>query len=531
MKPGKLLVYFSVLLLLVPVPTAGANRKRKPHSAARVQAARPSNAEVQELLRRAGQAAEEARAEARRAREQSEELQRRLDENTRELDRLRRTIAEFGSYLAELKSASPETKPAETAQTLPQVAPAENPVVAERLDRLQEQIEVHTAQLKEHAQTKVESDGKHRVRLFGLILANTYYNSDDSTLSDVPLVALPQAAVRHRNNFGATLRQTRIGLAFDGPRLGKRLGEARVSAEAEFDFWGGQVEDSERLVLGSLRIITASARLDWERASLIVGQRPPLVSPLNPTSLAAVWFAPMTAAGNLWQWRPQIIVEHRTPLQNASELIVQGGVMTPFGETVQGSRIEGGLGYETRVAFRRTLQNDQNLEIGIGGYAHRRPFPLGRRVTSYALTSDWQLPIGERLALSGEAYFGRAVSLGEQSGGPNDRYYAITGRLENPATQARGNFTVGGWAQLSLRARSDLDFNFAWGQNDPRNRDLRQDANGATLLQKNQVASANFIWQLRHNFLVSLEYRRLWTNYPTQRRTNNHVNLAFGYVF
>ena len=79
-------------------------------------------------------------------------------------------------------------------------------------------------------------------------------------------------------------------------------------------------------VLGSLRIITASARLDWEKSSLIVGQRQPLVSPLNPTSIAAVWFPPLTGAGNLWQWRPQIMAEHRAGLGDSSQLIVQGGV-------------------------------------------------------------------------------------------------------------------------------------------------------------------------------------------------------------
>jgi hypothetical protein len=43
--------------------------------------------------------------------------------------------------------------------------------------------------------------------------------------------------------------------------------------------------------------------------------------------------------------------------------------------------------------------------------------------------------------------------------------------------------------------------------------------------------TANFIWQLRHNFLVSLAYRRLWTNYLARQQTSNHYNLAVGYVF
>ncbi|HWQ31668.1 MAG TPA: hypothetical protein VNQ79_02200 [Blastocatellia bacterium] len=526
MKPKRLILCIVVLSLLIPAPAAAKAKPRR-QRAVRTQTARPSDSELRELLRRAEQAAAEARAEARLAREQSEELERRLAENTRELAGLRQMMLDYGARLAELKA--PETAaPAAPAQPV-QVSAPEASAVTERLDRLQEQVEVNAAQIREQAQTKVESDARHRVRLFGMILANTFFNSDDSSLTDVPLVALPAAAIRRRNNFGATLRQTRIGLAFDGPRLSPRLGEARVSAEAEFDFWGGTSGYYENDVLGALRIVTASARLDWERTSLIVGQRPPLVSPLNPTSLASVWLAPLAAAGNLWQWRPQLILEHRAKLKDSSELIMQGGVMMPFGESLQGRTIEGGPGYEMRLAARRGTGSDRNLEVGLGGYFHRRPFSFNRHVNSYAVTGDWTLPLGSRLEVSGEAYFGRAIEIAEQSGGGVERLYAVSGPLDNPATAIRGVHAAGGWMQLAVKARNDLDFNFAYGQNDPRNRDVRSGQSVTSL--KNQVASANFIWQLRHNFLVSLEYRRLWTNYATQQRTNNHVNLAFGYVF
>jgi hypothetical protein len=520
MKPKRLISYLVVLSLLIPVSVAAKAKPRRQRTV-RTQAA---DNELRELLRRAEQAAAEARAEARLARQQSEELERRLADNTRELAGLRQLMLDYGARLAELKA--PETAaPAQPAQA----SAPEPSAVTERLDRLQEQIEVNAAQIREQAQTKVESEARYRVRLFGMILANTFFNSDDSSLTDVPLVALPAAAIRRRNNFGATLRQTRIGLAFDGPRLSPRLGEARLSAEAEFDFWGGTSGYYGGDVLGSLRILTASARLDWERTSLIVGQRPPLVSPLNPTSLAAVWLAPLAAAGNLWQWRPQLILEHRARLKDSAELVVQGGVMMPFGESLQGRTIEGGPGYEMRLAARRSTGGDHNLEIGLGGYFHRRPFLFNRHVNSYAVTGDWALPLGSRLEVSGEAYIGRAIEIAEQSGNGMERLYAVSGPLDNPATAIRGVHAAGGWTQLAVKARNDLDFNFAYGQNDPRNRDLRAGVLVSAL--KNQAASANFIWQLRHNFLVSLEYRRLWTNYATQQRTNNHVNLAFGYVF
>ncbi len=396
---------------------------------------------------------------------------------------------------------------------------------------MQEQVDVNAAQIKEHAQTKVESDSRFRVKLFGMILANTYLNTDDSSLNDVPLVAPPPGSSIGKNNFGATLRQSRIGLMMEGPRLSRRLGEPRLSAEAEFDFWGGTTGRIDGDALGFLRIITASARLDWERTSLVVGQRPPLISPLNPTSIAAVWLPPLSAAGNISQWRPQIMLEHRARISDSSQVIIQGGMIFPFSESLQGETIEGGPGYESRIAYHRNLDSDQSFELGIGGYFHRRPFPFGRRVNSYAITGDWMFPIGARIELSGEAYFGRAIGLGERSGGRNDRLYAVTGSIDLPSTIIGGVFSAGGWAQLAVKARSDLDFNLAYGQDDPRNRDILAGLLNPATRFKNQVASVNFIWQLRQNFLLSLEYRRLWTKHVATQQTGNHYNLAVGYVF
>jgi len=280
-----------------------------------------------------------------------------------------------------------------------------------------------------------------------------------------------------------------------------------------------------------LRVITASARLDWENTSLIVGQRPPLISPLNPTSIAALWVQPLTGAGNISQWRPQIMAERRVGSNDSSQLIIQGGLLTPFGESLQGKTIEGGPGYESRVAYRRPLNSDRKLELGFGGYVHRRPFPLDRHVNSYAITGDWMVPLGGRVELSGEAFFGRAIGLAEESGNRNDSVYAVTGPIDLPGTSIRGIHSAGGWAQMAIKARSDLDFNFAYGQEDPRNRDIFSGQISASTILKNQVGSANFIWQLRQNLLLSLEYRRLWTKYTFQQQTGNHYNLAVGYMF
>jgi flagellar biosynthesis chaperone FliJ len=546
MKMERAILSAILLLLLLDSPLVAA--PKKPSRKAAPVKWQQYDRQLQELLALTRQAGEQAQAEARRAREQNETLQQKLEENTREMVALRQAMADLKSQMTNLqmvratadseKGTVPDSSASAAAQAMPTTAKVQNEpsgelpprnspdAIAEKIERLQEQVEVHAAQIREHAQTKVESDSKFRVRLSGTVLMNAFLNSNDASLNDVPLVA-PFNARKQKNNFGATLRQTMIGLTMDGPRLSEKLGSARLSAQAEFDFWGGRFTD----VLGVLRVVTASARLDWEKTSLVVGQRPPLVAPRNPTSMAAVWLAPLAGAGNLWEWHPQIMVEHRVKAGEFSELAFQGGMMMPFGETFQGTLIEGPPGWQSRVLYRRNLDSDRTVEFGVGGYVHRRPFAGNRHVNSFAVTTDWNIPLGDRIALSGEAYHGRAIRIGEEAGDLNDRLYALTGPLSDSTTRLRGVSSSGGWMQMAIRARDNLDFNFAYGQDDPNNRDIFFGLSAASLRLKNQVTSANFIWQLRQSFLFSAEMRRLWTDYATVRRTGNHYNVAFGYTF
>ncbi|HQR31267.1 MAG TPA: hypothetical protein PLK30_00925 [Blastocatellia bacterium] len=518
------------LALVVTVTATPNSRKRKEPSQAKSD--KTEIEKLVEMTRRASEMAEAAQTEARRAREQSEALRQRLEQTERELDSLRQAINAGGPLLPASVEVSSTTLPTSTQQeqTLPEQK------VEDRLVKLEEQSEINTAQIKEHAQTKVETGSRLKLRLFGELIFNTYLNSSESANTDVPIIAFPNSAIagRKHNNLGATLRQSKIGLAMSGARFGN----ARLSAEAEFDFWGGSIARTDGDMLGALRIRTASARLDWDRTTLEIGQLEPMISPLTPNSLAAVWIPAMASTGNLWQWRPQITIEHRARLSDSSSLILQGGLMpnfsdisgTPIGVT-GGITHEGYPGYEGRIAFRRTLEDERNFELGFGGYGERKAFSFNRRVNSYALTGDWQIPLTKHLTFSGEAYYGQSINLGERSATSVDRLYAATGNVLTPTTEIRGIHTAGGWAQLNIKATRKLEFNLAAGKDDPNNDNIRFGTIGNFTRFKNQAASANFIYFLTQNFEMSLEFRRTLTDYAPGRRANNHFNLAFGYLF
>jgi hypothetical protein len=491
------------------------------------------NREMLDLMHRTRELVEQSQVELRRSRERSERLQQMLDETRQDLARLREEMDQLRASMVSSPSAAQPAVPGtskerKNAGELSDAATRDDADLATRLTRVEDQVELNAVQIREHAQTKVESESRFKVRLFGTILNNTYFNSSDSSQEAVPTAAPPPGQSVGRN-LGATLRQTQIGFSMTGPKLG----EARLSADIDFDFFGGVGSAYERNVLGALRMRTASVRFDGLKTSLAMGLMTPMISPRNPASLAEVYYPALGESGNLWQWLPQVMVERRTPFHQSSDLLLQAGLILPFGETVNGTGLAGRPGYESRIAYSRKVDDDAPLEIGVGGYFHPWSFGFRRTVDSYAVTGDWLIPLARRLELSGEAFYGRSISLGKQSGEDIADLFSFSGSLQNPLTAVRGNHSTGGWAQLRAKVTAKFDLNAAFGLDDPRNRDIIAGQSYAynDVRLKNQTFSINSIYRFRSNFLVSAEYRRLWTRYRATQTSNNHVNLAIGYNF
>jgi hypothetical protein len=456
---------------------------------------------------------------------QNEYLRLLLEQTRRELLELRQEVNQLRSSVVALQPAG--APGAERSQ--PPTLLDSDTELADRLMRVEDQVEIHASQIREQAQTKVESDSRFKVRLFGTVLYNSFFNTHDTAEAAVPTVA-PASSVRVPNggdNFGATLRQTSFGFAMTGPRLG----DARLSADVDFDFYGGAPGVYGTDVLGALRMRTAMARLDGNRTSLALGLMSPMISPLSPNSLAAVYYPAFGDSGNLWQWLPQVTLEHRMPVNESGGLVLQGGLMMPFGENFYGKSLEGKPGYESRVAFAQEVGSDKRREIGIGGYIHPRQFGFGRTIDSYAMTADWLIPVTGWLDVSGESYYGQSITLRSPSGGDISDLFAFSGGIDDPGGTFRGIHSAGGWIQLRAQATPKLEFNAAYGIDDPRNRDIFAGLVRNAVWLRNRTFSLNSIYQLRSNFLVSLEYRRLSTVYPDASRTNDHFNLAIGYLF
>lgn len=217
----------------------------------------------------------------------------------------------------------PLNAPPGSASTL---AAPQGATEAERISKLEENLDVVDAKVNDQYQTKVESGSKYRVRLSGIVLLNLYDNAGLVDNQDFPEVAQPP----HDNplfvspsSFGATMRQSQIKLQAFGPDLAG----ARTSADVEFDFAGGFPAVWNGAAIGIVRMRTATMRLDWTNTSVIVGQDHLFFAPLAPTSLATVATPALSYAGNLWAWTPQVRVEHRFHFSDVSTVTLQAGIL------------------------------------------------------------------------------------------------------------------------------------------------------------------------------------------------------------
>ena len=265
-------------------------------------------------------------------------------------------------------------------------------------------------------QTKVESASKYRVRLSGIVLFNCSATAARWITRTFPpgpsSLVPPRPPVRLVERCGSRSSVSRFSVP--------DIWGARTSANVNFDFGGGFPATDNGVDSGLVRLRTAAVRLDWKSTSVIAGQDQLFLSPLSPTSFASLIVPPLSYAGNLWAWTPQLRVEHRFALSGDSTVTLQGGFLDPLtGEPPDGPYYtwyrspDAGEqsrqpAYAARVAYSHPLWG-QTFTIGAGGYYSRQNWGFDRIVNGWAGTMDINLPLGARFALSGAFYRGAAI--------------------------------------------------------------------------------------------------------------------------
>ena len=436
--------------------------------------------------------------------------------------------------------ATPDHPNTPTMPTHAESEPAAQPQGAgidDRVKKLEDSTALLASKVDEQYQTKVETASKYRARLHGIVLMNAFRNVGGANSIDLPDFSQPPDPGSARAVFGATLRQSEIGLEIFGPTVAG----AKTSADVQFDFAGGFPGTGNGVNFGIVRLQTASMRMDWEHTSLVAGQDSLFISPLSPTSFASLATPAFGYAGNLWAWTPQIRAEHRFALGDQQTFTVQAGILDnlnwefpsdPFYRYPQAGENSGQPAFASRAAWSHPIHGHP-LSFGAAGYYGRQNWNWNRYTDAWAAMADWQIPIVSRVSLSGEFYRGRGIGgLGAAVG----RSIVLGGDPKVHIPPIRGLDAIGGWSQLKIQLTPKLELNGVVSQDNAYAGDVRgfaTDANNfGPILGRNRGALGNFVFRPRSDLLFSAELRRL-ESFPiySGSTTTNQVNLAVGILF
>ncbi|HET7108730.1 MAG TPA: hypothetical protein VFI38_18085 [Candidatus Acidoferrum sp.] len=445
---------------------------------------------------------------------------------------------ELEAAKSQMAAATTLTTGGPAAQAL--VTASNQPSTTEaRISRLEENQQLADSKATEQSQTKVESGSKYRLRLTGLVLLNLFENRGGVENSDFPLLAVDPRFqfLPSGGSFGGSLRQSQIGIEAFGPTIAG----AQTSANLQFDFAGGVAAVPNGTSFGIMRLRTGTIRLDWPKTSVVAGQDTLFFVPNNPTSLATLAVPALAYSGTLWNWAPQVRVEHKFTVSESGSFLIQGGILdslsgdtppSPYYRIPTWGEISGQPGYAARMSWTQDIHGE-NLTLGAGGYYGRQDWGFGRTVDGWAGTVDAKLPLGRKLELTAAFFRGRGI--GGLGGGIGQSALWNT-PLPDPSTQVYGLNSLGGWSQLKFKATSKLQFNGAFGLDNPYAQELRDHGGNTNYyplpLSKNESGFVNFIYQPRSDIVFSMEYRRIKTfTLDAGANTANIGNFSVGYLF
>lgn len=418
----------------------------------------------------------------------------------RVLDRLDRLEAENSRLLEEIRQLRSELASQPPASPVPSAATPE-----ERLD-------VQESRTAELAQTKVEASQRMPISLTGMVLFNAFRNGRyGGTQQNPPASNLATAQA----TSGASFRQTTIGIKVNGPDL---PGGGKVSGSMYVDFFAGTQAASNNLP----RIRVATLDLKWKNTTLTAGQDKPIIAPREPASLAQIGFAPLTAAGNLWNWDPQVRIEQRFAFNESAGLRVQAGVyQTAEASAVLPAAFAASLervrpGYEGRFEFYGGSDN-RRLEIA-PGFHFSATHVAGTTVDSKAFSLDWLAKPAAKIEFTGAFFRGQNLaSLGAMRQG----FTILASGKAIPV------HSQGGWSQLSVFATPRGSIHIYGGEQHDNGTDLT-----AGSVTRNFVFAGNFVYKLAPNVLAAFEVAQSRTQFlGSILRLNNHYDLALAYLF
>ncbi|HLY60418.1 MAG TPA: hypothetical protein VKV95_06590 [Terriglobia bacterium] len=436
----------------------------------------------------------------------------------------RYTTASLGSITPNPGAGQKYAEPSKPANPPQQPADEQSSDLAGTVSMLQSQV-------AEQAQTKVESNTKMGVKLFGTILSTTFFNSGAADWADIPSVVNWAATVpSSTGSFSSSMRQSRIGLVVDGPAIGSM----HASGYFAVDFLGGAADFQSGPLFGLPHVVYGYVRLDGAKTSLEAGQDEIILASRHPTSLVAMSFPELFRSGDLYDRAPQVRVERELASNKRGSLRATVGLVAPVAnypgldfpgagllEAWQRPAIQGRLAWRPAEA---ASSANSGFEFGVS--AHYGTVQLGTMnfvkgvptfsplvgfgatsAASWAGLIDFDAHI-HRFGVDGSAYLGQNLQ-------------SFGGGIGQPGK------TMGGYLEGRFAATNRLQFNSGFGTDHLTKFDIVP-----VDLNRNTSVFANTIFQFTPEVAASFEYRYLVTRpFTGVLRTNNHVDVGIAYSF
>lgn len=387
-----------------------------------------------------------------------------------------------------------------------------------------------------HTRSRVRVDLSVRVLMNGFATDGRVNNEDDPQLALPPTAGAPTGGA-----LGFTLRQTRIGVATS---ISDVLG-GLFQADVDADLYGGvQSGPGDRRLFPEPRLRTARARMSWAGTQVTFGADTPLISDLDPVSLAGVGTPDFSGAGNLWNWLPQVRVTQALGRDTTATLrwAVQGAVMSPYvAQSALGEpdAIDAGdrsrrPAFEARLRARWGDDPDGTIadgliarsggEIGVGMHRGWVAMEPNEMLESHAVSVDAHAVLRPGIEVRGEAYTGRMLR-GLGGGGIAQNFGVATAAYSTgTATDSLGPplRDVAGWAQLNVQPHPLVLGSIGCGV------DLAN-PHDAPVRRQNTVCAVGLSWRPAQPLVFGVEYRRFGTRYSTGTYDAQHFNVALGF--
>ncbi len=337
---------------------------------------------------------------------------------------------------------------------------------------------------------------KLNISLYGYIKGDAIYTT---SVDNMAQNAAPHKGTE-KSQFYLEVRQTRLGLDFDGPKIFK---DGELKGVVEVDFWSNTKSTAQ------IRLRLAYIELKHPVVDVLVGQALDFFSPIDPTTLN---FANLWWGGNLGYRHPQIVLKKEIEDVWGGKFFAQLAVVDQNFRSIVTDKYKGYPVVGGRVGW----ENDSFM-LGLSFSGGKSKNYLHKNSHTWLALLNSTYKIKKSFEIQGEAYLGDHLSV-------------FMGSDDNLNFDGKDAFFYyGGWLQFSAFPTKKLSVNVGGGVNCTQPLKIEhQERNWSS----NATCYINFYYEFVKNLKWAVEYQYFRTKYTPEDINNaNRLQTSLIYSF